>query len=156
VSGRGCWPWPSARGCKLASADLFGQGDDDARGAAEVAEPEDALVLRHLAKEFGAPWARRRATVSSMSSQTGRAESVETNDRRAAAIWGAITKKSTRIPPRQRAQLVLVLDAIRTPGYLRSAVFDVFRVHYADQARNMGYIAIWLVGPTATLTRQLS
>src|SRR5512140_1423855 len=37
-----------------ASADLFGQGDDDARGAAEVAEPEDALVLRHLAEEFGA------------------------------------------------------------------------------------------------------
>src|SRR5262245_20500904 len=37
-----------------ASADLFGQGDDDARGAAEVAEPEDGLVLRHLAEEFGA------------------------------------------------------------------------------------------------------
>jgi len=43
----------SPRG-RLASADLFGQGDDDARGAAEVAEPEDALVLRHLAEEFGA------------------------------------------------------------------------------------------------------
>jgi hypothetical protein len=37
-----------------ASADLFGQGDDDACGAAEVAEPVDALVLRHLAEEFGA------------------------------------------------------------------------------------------------------
>jgi hypothetical protein len=43
----------------LASADLFGQGDDDARGAAEVAEREDALVLCHLAEE-SAPWARRR------------------------------------------------------------------------------------------------
>src|SRR5260370_12310473 len=40
--------------CRLASADLFGQGADDARGAAEAAEPEDALVLRHLATEFGA------------------------------------------------------------------------------------------------------
>ena len=39
---------------RLASADLFGQGDDDAGGAAEVAEPEDALVVRHLAEEFGA------------------------------------------------------------------------------------------------------
>src|SRR4030095_9201044 len=38
----------------LASADLFGQGDDDAGGAAKVAEPEDALVLCHLAEEFGA------------------------------------------------------------------------------------------------------
>lgn len=39
---------------RLASADLFGQGDDDARGAAEVAEQEDVLVLCHLAEEFGA------------------------------------------------------------------------------------------------------
>src|SRR5258708_36323179 len=40
--------------CRLASADLFGQGDDDARGAAEGAEPEDALVRRHLAEEIAA------------------------------------------------------------------------------------------------------
>ena len=38
---------------RLASADLLGEGDDDACGAADVAEPEDALVLRHLAEEFG-------------------------------------------------------------------------------------------------------
>jgi hypothetical protein len=88
--------------------------------------------------------------------RTGRAETVETDERRAAAIWDAITKKSTRIPPIQREQLVLVLDAIRTPGYLRSAVIQVFRAHYGEQAANLGYIAIWLVGPTAALTRQLS
>jgi hypothetical protein len=51
----------------MASADLLGQGNDDARGAAEVAEQEDALELCHLAEEFGAV-ARRRATVSWMSS----------------------------------------------------------------------------------------
>jgi hypothetical protein len=39
---------------RLASADLLGQGDDDARGAAKVAEQEDALKLRHLAENFGA------------------------------------------------------------------------------------------------------
>ena len=44
---------PLSRG-RLASADLFGQGDDDARGAAEVTEQEDTLVLCHLAEEFGA------------------------------------------------------------------------------------------------------
>ncbi len=88
--------------------------------------------------------------------RTGRAESVETDERRAAAIWNAITKKSTRIPPRQRAQLVLVLDAIRTPGYLRSTVIEVFRAHHGDQATDLGYMAIWLVGPTAALTHQLS
>jgi hypothetical protein len=44
---------PPSRG-RLASADLLGQGDDDARGAAKVAEQEDALELRHLAEDFGA------------------------------------------------------------------------------------------------------
>src|SRR6186997_3066458 len=38
----------------LVSADLFGQGDDDACGAAEVAEPEDVLVLGDLTEEFAA------------------------------------------------------------------------------------------------------
>ena len=46
-------PRTSPRG-RLVSADLFGQGDDDARRAAEVAEPEDGLVLCHVAEEFGA------------------------------------------------------------------------------------------------------
>ena len=81
---------------------------------------------------------------------------VETDERRAAAIWDAITKKSARLAPSQRAQLVLVLDAIRTPGYLRATVIEVFRAHYGDQAANLGYIAIWLVGPTAALTHQLA
>ena len=35
------------------SADLLGQGDDDARGAAQVAQQEKVLVLRHLAEELG-------------------------------------------------------------------------------------------------------
>ena len=89
--------------------------------------------------------------------RTGGAETVETNERRAAAIWYAIIKKSKNLAPRQRAQLVLVVDANRTPGYLRTTVIEVFRAHYGDQAANLGYIAIWLVGPTAAdLTRQLS
>lgn len=36
------------------SAELLGQPDDDAVGAADVAVPVDVLVLRHLAHEFGA------------------------------------------------------------------------------------------------------
>jgi hypothetical protein len=39
---------------RLASADLPGQGDDDARRAAQVAQQEDALELCRLAEEFGA------------------------------------------------------------------------------------------------------
>jgi hypothetical protein len=36
------------------SAELLGQCDDDAFGAADVAEPIAVLVLRQLANEFGA------------------------------------------------------------------------------------------------------
>jgi hypothetical protein len=37
-----------------ASTELLGQRDDDALGAADVAEPIAVLVPRHLADEFGA------------------------------------------------------------------------------------------------------
>jgi hypothetical protein len=37
-----------------ASAELLGQRDDDALGAADVAEPIAVLVLLQLADEFGA------------------------------------------------------------------------------------------------------
>ncbi len=88
--------------------------------------------------------------------QTGRAESIETYERRAAAIWNAIAKKSKKIPPKQRAQLVLALDVIRTPDYLRNTVIEAFRAHYGDQAASLGYIAIWLVGPGVDWTHRLS
>jgi hypothetical protein len=48
---------PRSRG-RLASADLLGQGDDDARRAAKVAQQEDALELRYLAEDFGAAGAQ--------------------------------------------------------------------------------------------------
>jgi hypothetical protein len=88
--------------------------------------------------------------------RTGGAETVETSERLASAIWSAITKKSKNLALAQRARLVLVVDANRTPGYLRRTVIEVFRAHYGDQAADLGYKAIWLVGPTADLTRQLS
>jgi hypothetical protein len=49
------------------SAELLGQSDDDALRATQEAEPVDVLVLRDLATS-SAPWLRRRATTSSMSS----------------------------------------------------------------------------------------
>jgi hypothetical protein len=42
--------WPLRR----PSADLLGQSDDDALGAADVTEPIAVLVLLQLANEFGA------------------------------------------------------------------------------------------------------
>jgi hypothetical protein len=53
--GRGC-PDGSlgVRPLRRPSAELLGQSDDDALGAADIAEPIAVLVLRQLADEFGA------------------------------------------------------------------------------------------------------
>ena len=47
-------PGDAASETALGSAELFGERDDDAVGAAEVAEPIQVLVLRDLADEIGA------------------------------------------------------------------------------------------------------
>jgi hypothetical protein len=47
-------PGDTAGEAALGSAELFGERDDDAIGAAEVAEPIEILVLRHLADELDA------------------------------------------------------------------------------------------------------
>jgi hypothetical protein len=44
------------------SAELLGQRDDDALGAADVAESIAVLVLRHLAEEFGVTGAQPERT----------------------------------------------------------------------------------------------
>lgn len=85
--------------------------------------------------------------------RNGSAESTETNEQRADAIIAAVMAK--RLPPQQRRQLVLALDAVRTPAYVRSDVVDVFRDKYGSAAAQLGYQAIWLVGPSATLTVKL-
>jgi hypothetical protein len=47
-------PRDTADEAAFGSAELFGERDDDAIGPAEVAEPIEILVLRHLADELGA------------------------------------------------------------------------------------------------------
>jgi hypothetical protein len=51
--GRTERPGDHAGEAALGSAELFGERDDDAIGTAEVAEPVEILVLRHLADELG-------------------------------------------------------------------------------------------------------
>jgi hypothetical protein len=72
----------------------------------------------------------------------------------AADIRAALESKL--ILPAQRSNLLLALDAIRSPGYVHSAVVAAFVTNHGEWAASLGYRAIWLVGPTAELTRQLS
>ena len=50
-------------------------------------------------------------------------------------------------------EIILALDAVRTPRYAFSAVVDSFRRRY--EAESSGFKEIWVVGPSANLTVRL-
>jgi len=66
-------------------------------------------------------------------------------------------KREQRVGKRsRRGGLVLAIDCIETPALvLNSGVAAHFNRTHGDWARKIGFSAIWLVGATATLTRQL-
>jgi hypothetical protein len=70
-------------------------------------------------------------------------------------IRTAVESKSKKYSSAQRSKLLLALDAIRAPGYVHDAVVAAFVSDHGEWAAHLGYRAIWLVGPTADLTRQL-
>jgi hypothetical protein len=70
-------------------------------------------------------------------------------------IRTAVESKSKKYSSAQRSKLLLALDAIRAPGYVHDAVVAAFISDHGKWAAHLGYRAIWLVGPTADLTRQL-
>ena len=87
--------------------------------------------------------------------RTGRAEMTRTVTQAADAIWDAISRKSTKIPPRQRQDLLLALDALGAPAFPLLPVASEFRTRYSAQAAALGYKSIWLVGPAEDWTHRL-
>ena len=80
----------------------------------------------------------------------------------AAAIQAAVDSKSDPspqrrkgIPPAQRPNLLLALDATHSPGYVDDAVVARFLADHGTWAAGLGFKAIWLVGLTAERTRRL-
>jgi hypothetical protein len=71
----------------------------------------------------------------------------------AADIRAAVESKLYPLP--QRRELLLALDAIRSPAYVHDEVVAAFLATHGEWAAGLGYWAIWLVGPTADLTRRL-
>ena len=67
----------------------------------------------------------------------------------------AAVESKLRYPPPQRRELLLALDAIRSPAYVHDAVVAAFLATHGAWTAGLGYRAIWLVGPTADLTRRL-
>ena len=72
-----------------------------------------------------------------------------------ANIRAAVKSKTDQHVPAQRGKLLLALDAIRSPGHVHEPVPTRFLADHGPWAASLGYQAIWLVGPTAELTRRL-
>jgi hypothetical protein len=66
----------------------------------------------------------------------------------------AIRRKEL-IPPCQRKDLVLALDAIDTTEYALRPVVESFRNQYRSEVQGLGFQAIWVVGPLETMTLRL-
>ncbi len=69
----------------------------------------------------------------------------------------AIASKSNdrRLAAGVRKNLVLALDATRVSALSLPQVPASFRANYREWARQQGFKAVWLVGPTATMTFRL-
>lgn len=77
---------------------------------------------------------------------TGSAERIHRLDDAIEIIRAAIEKKLS-VPHRQRADLVLALDATLTPDLIHSAVVSAARAALAPELGPLGFRAIYLVGP---------
>jgi hypothetical protein len=67
----------------------------------------------------------------------------------------AFKKKVSRIPPKQRFELVLALDANRLPGLAFDSVLECFRERHRETLQSAGFRSVWIVGPTDSFTKRL-
>jgi hypothetical protein len=66
-----------------------------------------------------------------------------------------IENKAKKLVVAQRKDLVLVLDAIETPIHVTDEIVNSFRQKHGAWAKDLGFIAIWVVGPNEALTHRL-
>jgi hypothetical protein len=67
----------------------------------------------------------------------------------------ALKATNRKLPARERAELVLALDATRLPGLAFDAVVREFRTTMTAWAACQAFQAIWLIGPTTRLAWRL-
>ena len=87
--------------------------------------------------------------------RTGHADGATSADELASAVLRAVEKKLI-YPSVQRQELLLALDAVRAPSYVLTQVVDHVMINHCRQIADYGFMAVWLVGPTAALTYQLA
>lgn len=88
--------------------------------------------------------------------RTGAASSAATPDELADDVCSKVKAKRDVCPPNDRPGVVLLIDAIRSPGHTFPAVIDSLRASpRVDILQTTGYRAVWLAGPTTSLTQRL-
>lgn len=55
----------------------------------------------------------------------------------------------------QRGELCLALDTLRSPGHVDGKVVEAFLAAHQTYVAGLGYRAIWLVGPTGEMSREV-
>jgi hypothetical protein len=86
----------------------------------------------------------------------GRVSSQRNAEELANDICSAIKRKSKAYPDSQRAEVLLALDAIKSPAHVTpEVVMAVTREPCVQILRSSGFASIWLVGPIGPLTHQL-
>lgn len=70
-------------------------------------------------------------------------------------VKDAIARKARNTSPKDRESLTLVIDSIETPAFLMGVPSEFQRIH-GSWAEQLGFHAIWLVGPASSLTAQLT
>jgi hypothetical protein len=66
-------------------------------------------------------------------------------------IWAAIWNKRHHAHP----DVVLVLNAIRTPWLALPSIVDAFRQQHGQDARRVGFESVWIVGWSEAFTKKL-
>jgi hypothetical protein len=75
---------------------------------------------------------------------------------RVADILAAMDSQARRHPATMDNEMLLALDAIRSPEHLERGVVDAFLAAHQNYAAGLGYREIWLVGPTGEMSYRLS
>jgi hypothetical protein len=71
-------------------------------------------------------------------------------------IRRAMDAQARRHPATASNELLLALDAVRSPEHVEPAVVQAFLAAHHSSIAELGYRAIWLVGPTGDMSHRLS
>lgn len=73
----------------------------------------------------------------------------------ASALREPIAKKARKLGPNERANLILALDATRTPASALTSVVEEFRGAHGAWCASLGFSAVWVVGPYSSFVERL-